>query len=460
MERRDFLKLVGGAAGGLFLPSFLSCSNNNKDKYTGAVMPNGYQYSRLFTTGDPLPDAGEALFLPGSVFINDLHQVFFHAGDRLGRTTAGLNMGIYQLDLNFAESMPVPAGLRKRIRSGETHGGKTIETVGLGDSNSQGYLACKLFLKEDQTESIHLDRGQGLEPLVAYLAKIPGYNGTYAASLGNFDLYDENILITTHYMHNAEKVSYEGLFNLPLSPGNGQTSLLAKTGDLLPGTFTSIDRFGLFQGGGSNGAYVFQAHTTAASNQPGNGGSNLQRGTAVLTGRIREPGVETLKVVATNRSGDLNAANQVVGQPALGETSYGSRIGANGKIAGVTHVTDTDMVLSYNGAVLLSTGARTPQDRVIYSFGPPVVGPDGLVYFVAYTDENVNGNVIEELIVSNGRDMATYLTTGVKLGGVGSPTLLTIAFGLVKDQVDSEGRLVFVGEFDNETLSVIMGIPV
>jgi len=103
--------------------------------------------------------------------------------------------------------------------------------------------------------------------------------------------------------------------------------------------------------------------------------------------------------------------------------------------------------------VIVQTGNLTPMGRVISGIGGPVLGGGGLVFFLAASEGK------EELLVSDGSRTATILETGSKLYGEHGPTLLTIAFGHAREQADSEGRLVFVGEFDDGTLSIMLGVP-
>ncbi len=82
------------------------------------------------------------------------------------------------------------------------------------------------------------------------------------------------------------------------------------------------------------------------------------------------------------------------------------------------------------------------------------MGSGGLVFFVAGTADKT-----EELLVSNGSRIASLLSTGMRPFGSMGPKLLTLAFGYAREQVDSQGRLVFIGEFDDNTLSIVLGIP-
>jgi hypothetical protein len=78
------------------------------------------------------------------------------------------------------------------------------------------------------------------------------------------------------------------------------------------------------------------------------------------------------------------------------------------------------------------------------------------MFCVVYT----KGSITEELIVSDGREVRTILFAPAALFGETGPKLVTIGFGHVREQVDHMDRLVFIGEFDDKTLAVMLGVPV
>ncbi len=418
-----------------------------------APLPNGYRYYRLFTTGDPLPNGAEALFLPGAVRINDLGEIIFHAGDRQGLTREGLAMGVYELLADFSGERPRLQQFRQVVRQGDLFAnGKEVLTVGLAGLNHHGTIACKLQMNNQRTESIYLERQHGLlEPVVEYLTPLPGNSGgRFSASLGNFDIYhNDDLMVSSHYFSEDAEEAGEGLFHLPGGQVDGSGRLLLSSGDMVPDSAHVIDRVGLFEGEGLTGSYVVQVHTSPAYQDAQADSSSSTSRTAVITGNVRDTGPGSQKLLGLPRTAGEKSA--IVD----GNTYYAPRVGDNGSTARVIHLSNDDMALLYNDRVLAATGGRTPRGRTISSFGGPVVGPDGLVYCVAFTDDGA----AEELLVSNGAQVRSVLCSGDRLGASGA-RLLTIAFGLTRDQVDGEGRLVFIGEFDDHTLSVMAGVPV
>ena len=256
-------------------------------------------------------------------------------------------------------------------------------------------------------------------------------------------------MLSAHYFTDGAEESGEGLFHLPAGEVNTSGRLLVGSGDMISGSTGIIDRLGLFEGEGINGNYVLQAHFVQTELSSDRGVKASQPSSAAIMGNVRDTGPTAVKLLASPPSSLTRAA------AVDGHMYYAPRMGDDGSTAMVIHLTSDDMVLLYNNEVLLRTGGRTPGGGIISSFGGPVVGPDGLLYCVAYTD---NG-AAEELMVSNGSQIRSILSSGEQLGNNGAG-LISIAFGLTRDQVDGEGRLVFIGEFDDHTLSVMAGIPV
>ena len=450
MQRRDFLKLVGGSACGLVMAT---CGGGGGDD-GGQSLPSGYEWYRLFSTGDNLPNGAEALFLPGSVKINDRGGVIFHAGDRTGFTGTGLVMGVYELLLDYDGWEPISARFRQVVRQGDLlAGGREAAVVGLAGLNNQGAIACKLRLKDEPTESIYFERpGQAMEPVVEYLTPLPGdTGGRFSASLGNFDIdHHNNLMVSAHYFTDGAEDSGEGLFHLPDAQVNAAGALLLGAGDMVPETVHVIDRLGLFESNGAQGDYVVQVHTSPLEGGTEYDRSGFTSSTAVIKGSLHDRRAGAMDLLAAPNGSATRSAK------ISGTMYYGPRIGGDGSTAMTVHVSPNEMVLVYNDRILASTGGKTPSGRTIYSFGAPIVGPDGLVYFVAYTD---NGSS-EELLVSNGAKVRSLLSSGLRFGDSRDGKLISIAFGHSRDQVDAEGRLVFIGEFDNKTLSVMVGVPV
>ena len=457
-SRRDFLKFAGGVLGGGVCLSVLPLTMGPAARAgSGAPLPNGYAFYRIFSTGEKLPGAGTAYYLSGLVKLNGKHQIIFQAGDEPDSQQEGLSVGYYEYTMDFSGAEPVIADRRKVIREGdELADGKQAFKVGLADHNDQGSVAVRLRTHDESTESIYLNSSRaGFRKIVGFNEVTPTGNSRYAPALSNFDLYnDDNLLMVAHHYEKEGYNAAEGLFHIPNPATNAQGSLLLEAGDLLPGSNSAINKLGLTQGGGADGAWVIQAHTQELPpTVPLAAGTAAQQGSAIITGSVNKTGPETLSLLAASADTYLSQAFQASGV-VRGSINYGPRMGADGQVAAVAHETADRLKLYHGGGLIVSTGDKTPTGRTITGLGGPAPAPDGLVYYVGYTSDQ------EELLVNNGETTASLLASGGSLLSPNGAELLTIAFGSAKDQVDSEGRLVFIGEFADQTLSVILGIPV
>lgn len=168
----------------------------------------------------------------------------------------------------------------------------------------------------------------------------------------------------------------------------------------------------------------------------------------LMGGNVKYPSSTILKSASPALSMDRTSA--LIEVP-IGEIKYGPRIGATNNPAAIINVTDNHQVLLYNGKRIVEVGSRTPLDDVIVSFSAPVVGHDGLLYFQASTDAGL------ELMVSNGPALMTILARDDL---VDDSVLKSFFHGFMPDQVDSSGRIVFTGDFEDGSTSIVIGIPI
>lgn len=454
-SRRDFLKIAGGVLGGVVLSQ---CSGSSESK--GPPLPSGYRFHRLFTTGNSLPGAGEALYIPPSVKISDSNQIIFHAGDAVKRTDETLNMGLYELLMDYGSSEPRVSGRRKVIRVGDRlDDGREVFRVTLADVNHRGSVVVRLHTRGEPSHSLYMAPSAGNSQGVGVLRRLMGFKtptpdgeNVFGASMGNFDLHDDDdVLVSSFWASKKGSVGGESVFHLAGGVVDSRGSILLTTGDMLPEAPQTISKFGLLHGHRSGGDYAVQVHTDPVFGSAGNGAP--EAGSAVLKGMVRGTGARTTLVAASADIAARAAARSARALP-TGKIHFGPRINATGDVAIVTHVTDDAVRLTAGEGLIASSGDLTPAGKVIAGIGGPVMGADGLIFFVAGTTDKA-----EELLVSNGSRTTSLLSTGMRPFGVTGPRLLTMAFGYAREQVDSHGRLVFVGEFDDNTLSVVLGIP-
>ncbi|MBR9982127.1 MAG: hypothetical protein KFF50_13950 [Desulfatitalea sp.] len=421
-------------------------------------MPNGYRFHRLFSTGEALTGAGDADFLPPSVKIHDNNQIIFHAGDRLGRSGSGLSMGLYELDMDYGSQEPRIEGFHKIVRVGDrTADGRNVVQVQLADLNAQGSVAIRLLTEGEQATSLYLERhrghgasADGLQRVLGFRTPTPDTNFIFGAALGNFDLYDnDDLLVASFWAEVNGRSTGESLFHLPNGEVSADGSNLLTSGAVIPGTDRQISKFGLMHAN-DYGAYAAQVHTEVIDR---NVDPSPDPGSAILKGTVMDAGVTGASLLAVSAGTRMSTALRSSQVDSAESLNYGPRIGANGDVALVTMISDDSVRLTLGPDTISGTGYSTPTGMTIEGIGGPVVSADGLVYFVARSGDT------EELLVSNGGGTTSLLKTGDKLFGARGPALTTIAFGYAREQVDSYGRLVFIGEFDDGTLSIMLGVP-
>jgi|GEM_PF-3100210 hypothetical protein len=450
--RREFLKVLGGMAGAVVLSSCDLSSNSN------SPLPNAYSFFRLFSTGGMLPEAGKAEFIPPFVKIHEKNQIIFHAGDTFQRNRDGLSMGLYELVMDYSAFSPRIEGFHKIVRADDqlNDGGKVFQ-VQLADLNKHGSVAVRLLTEGDVSQSIYLEQNRtgggsanGLQRVVGYHTDTPDGDNVFGAVIGNFDLHEnDDMLVAAHWAAKTGSLNGESLFHLPGGVVDANGRAIIHAGNMLPDSGHLINKLGLINGYHAGGEYTLQVHTDSGNV----GGANQARGSAVIKGDLSDNSASSASLIAASSDIALSTAARVQTRSTRGAIHFGPRINADGNVATVTHITDRTMLLTLGNDEIIQTGDTTPLGRVVSGIGGPVLGADGLVFFVAASEGK------EELLVSNGSHTATILETGRQFFGDNGPTLLTIAFGYAKEQADNEGRLVFIGEFDDGTLSVMLGVP-
>ena len=233
---------------------------------------------------------------------------------------------------------------------------------------------------------------------------------------------------------------------------NQQGRIVASTRDPIPGTDGFLTGIGLIDMH-DNGNYVMQAYGSSTGQlmqtaKPG-GIMDAVASSMLISGNARDPFSKVLKSAspALKRVGKSIAMDDV----SIGEIKYGPRIGASNNAAFVSHVNDNHQVLIYNGKQVVAVGSVTPLGATIVSLSAPVVGSDGLLYYQASTDKGL------ELMVYNGPELRTILSKDDMVDG---SVLTGFFYGFMPDQVDSSGRIVLTGDFEDGSTSLIIGIPI
>ncbi len=372
-----------------------------------APLPNGcqdLQFFRLFSQGETLPDGNRAEFFPGSVKIHDRDQILLHVVDSLdcrwrhhGASTSRpwIPPGVE----------PTVTGFYKVVRAGDTlPDGKTVRGVHLADLNQNGSVAACLQMAGEPSPSLYLEKERsggtspvGLQRVLGYQTPTPDGEGFFGAALGNFDLHEnDNLLVAAHWYARQGARTGEALFSLPGGVVDHRGAILAQAGDQIPGGSQIINQLGLVHGHYADGDYVVQAHTDIPQGTGRSSTGAPEAGSVVILGNARnwEAG-HTL--IAASPGLALSTAARLATSDTTGDVMYGPRIGDDGNVATVTHLTDAIMRLTHGSHIIITSGDATPTGMTVTGMGGPVVGRGGLVYFVV---SGADGK--QELTVSNG----------------------------------------------------------
>jgi len=448
--RRDFLKGLGGALGAVVLTSSCGSGGGSSSNNNTSLIPNGYRFFRVLTTGDPLPEGNTLFAMPGAAMINSRNELFVYGLDQADRS------GFYELLLDFGGSRPAVLRARKVIREGDVlKDSKVVDQVTSGDVNDLGSFAA-VVKTTDNLSGLYLERQKsGFEPVAGYLTGMPNGAGKFGSFFGDVDIHDnDNILFVAQYAPYGIVQGRQGLIYLPGGEVNEKGSIVTSTADLIPETGGFISGLGLVDMH-DNGNYVLQAYgmsqamITGQKVSAGAGRLDAEAASMLITGNVKDPFTRTLRSISSS----IPVKKSTAARPGFtyGELRYGPRIGNSNKAAFVVHVNGSHMVMVYDGNPVISTGSLSPLGNPVSSVAAPVVGADGLLYYQAVTEQGM------ELVVYNGVDSKTILTNGDTVDGA---VLRSLFFGFMTEQVDKAGRVVFTADFEDGNTSLVIGIPV
>lgn len=460
-SRRDFIKIAAGSLGGAMLAGGgIGCAGFGGGGGGGrrlgggvgnATLPNGYIFYRVMTPGtgsSPFPDLTS---LSGGVTNND-SIIFFH-----GLRNTGQN-AIYELDMSYnGTNLPTFSDSAVRLSEGDVLGdGNQVDKIHSASINNQGVFSNVAVVIETSgtaynpvpssqgTGVVYVDYadGNGLTSFIGLQTPTPN-GGTYGAHFGDIAINDNlDVLIVADYTlrSNQTNVLQQGVFLLPGATSPSQGSLLATASSAAPGQTALANRFGLIDMDNQQN-YVVQAF--GAPSAPGSRNASTFYSSGVLGGRgAGDPQF----LVGAPQFG------RAVGDTTSGNVYMGPRV-TGGNYSAVVHTSDSTTNLVFNDTTVISSGATTPTGDTVGTVGPASVTSDGLIHFLVTTTNGM------ELIVSNGVESKTVLKNGDMLANSSQP-IVAIVHGYHSDQVDTSGRIVFIGEFADQSQSVVVGIPV
>jgi hypothetical protein len=388
--------------------------------------------------------------LSGSVLNNDT-SILFHAQLQSGQ------FGVFQVPMTYnGESKPtidggVPLLL---IKQGDLLGSSVV----VGDigsaalSNGGFFSTCAVVITVPSENGSPLapqlngtpmlwHNGSGqFEAIVKHNDETPT-GGRFGAKMGDVAINASNDILLVADYHDEQPNGYsdlaQGLFLLDGGTSSSQGSLVQRTGGETPGA----------NGGGINqigicdldddGGVVFQA---------------FSRGGVGATGAAA-PVQSCVMGARAGRRPALIAGSLSGGGSNGGNVYLGPRIHKNDHTQVVhTDPAATQQTLFFNNRPVLSTGAHSPLGKMVNGVGPGSV-TNGLTHFVVTVEDGM------ELIVSNGDTQKTILKYGDKIAN-STNQIRGIVHGYHSDQADNFGRIVFIGEFEDGSQSVVVGIPI
>ncbi len=443
-RRRDFLKLLAGSMGGLFLSSCAGGPIGPAGMGSFSGGPNGFQFIPLFSTGQTLPDGRILESLPGGALINDVGHILFY-----GQTTAG--MGLYELLPDFeaiarnGRSQLLSA--RKVVVTGDTlPNGAVALGVGTVAGNDHGHYALVARTDRQSRDLLFLPRDGSLEVVAGHRTHVSEDGVHLGGNFVDIDLTDRNdLLLVDHYSSHDRVQSHQGLFVLPGMSLEG-ARLLQSTGTFLPDAEGTIGTLGLVDHNES-GDFLAQV-----SGQGHGQASPDPRGTlpaqGLLRGNIHDQQSRRLLVAPPS----FRVAPRAARETATGSMIFGPRLAdETDHTTFIVHESENHQVLYFHDQPIIRVGDLSPGGRVIRGFVPGVLSPHGELHLILVTD------IGHELVQYSSGAPLLLLNRGDRIDG---RLINAIIFGFHLDQVDRLGRLIFVTEFTDGSSAVVLGLPV
>lgn len=453
MDRRELIKALGVACGGVFLTA---CGGGGPGipgiPSASSLIPPNYRFVSLLKSSQLLPGIGKTLSFVGAAQINALGQFAFLGRDT--RKRSGLYMGrlnwadLYsRLDSLNALDTSALTGFQKILEPGDVLPDRSVtakvESFALSESGS-------LFMRVMNTRGEH---GLFVQPLTGTMQRLVGYGdalpggvGRFAHCMGDFEAHDDDSLVmVSHFLGN--KHHGQGLFHLPRGSVAGGRRI-ASTLDTLPNSPDKISMFGLVDTNGRDCAHQVFIHPQPITVGANAGTAARQPGNALLVA----PTADTMmvsKISAISAAVTLPASMRASARS--GETHHGPRQNRAGQVAGV--VTEGQVqTLHIDGITVLSTGQQTPTGRTIGGLLGPIPGVGDQFFIVAQIEP-----LGCEILVTNGRDVRSVAFDGQRIGNF---EVEQFGLGGVRNQIDSTGRFVCAVKYRDQRTGLVAAIPV
>ncbi|MBS2036202.1 hypothetical protein JST97_14525 [bacterium] len=444
-RRRDFLRLLASATGGVLLSSCGSSSDGGSGNFGSGsnFIPNGYRFIPLLNTGQTLPGGATLDSLPGGVLINGAGQILFHG-------SANSKVGLYELTPDYPnlllDSRNQSINLRKLLVPGDALAdGEVVEAVGVAVSNANRSHAV-IVRHNKSARSLYLEKqATGFKKVCGFRTPLPIAGGLrLGGTLGDVSLNEKDDLIfVDHFTREQQTAPGQGLFFLPGANIGADARLLSSTDDPLPDSSGFIKGFGLID---LNSKDSFLAHVFGAPLLPLDSVQPPAQG--LLQGRTDSLSGHRLLASPPAFQTTPRGANLLV----QGGSVYGARLSEySDDVAHVVHKSSADLSLLINQQELLKIGDRSPGGSIVRGFSGPVLQPNGPLFGVVITEDG------HELDFASPFGLRILLSRGDLIG---SRSVNSIIFGMHPDQVNSLGQMAFVAEFMDGSSSIILGLPI
>ena len=503
--RREFLKQVGGALGGLAIAGGLGANAGAQ----GAI-PSGYKFYRVLTANDgtnPVQSLSAAVMIGGfnTPGKNQTDVIYFH-GTTTQQFRSGNPSALFLANINYQGTRPTITQLEVVVALGDKLSSVVgvdraqlpivVGTLGTGSANSLGNYATAIAVEDfgqAPNGSVEVKSSPGVylfEPLTHTWTKRARFGDTapdgsqYGGIFGDVVLNDDNsvtlVAATTAQpnlpVSSASRGSrFSGLVGSHAliqvaPPGSDDSFIVLKSGDLLPGTSAMVESFGIID---VVKADYFVAQVTARRLEL----RGAVAGTGVVRGRLAEVRANQQDGLALLSASSHLLPETMIRSDAvlLGESVIGPRVGADGRTALVTHnPTSIPGVGSFDlqRLTLFNPNGRRSEVAVagdlknvydVAAFSAPVVSSQSQLTYQA--EALPDGTT--RLIVNDGGTTVTILRSGDLVEGW---KITEIHHGYHSAQVDVEGRLAFAAEFlkdptadpanpKNIYSSIVIGIP-
>lgn len=517
LNRREFLGTLGTALAGVTL-----IGGGGSNLLFGQALPSGYKFYRVLTSGEELPTGPNPVKTVGAAVMMASFEhpqkplqsevLYFH-GTPTQQARAGEPQTLFRGELSYNSGTGAPTLTQVLIevaqgdRLTETNVSGVppdelpivVGTLGIGSANSSAAYATTISVNDygDQSAdgSVQAKSAPGVylyDPFTRNWARVARLGddspdgGQYGGFFGDVKLNEDgSVVFTAATTKNPTPPKptvgaaatrsrvpwYVGSHALVQSiPGSPlDSSIILKTGDLLPGTAAVIESFGLIDAVDGE-QYVSQVNARRLDIL------SARAGTAVVRGRLRPTrNLESAPEVDLLAGSQLLFVNGIprTFETLVGESIIGPRIGFGGLTAVVTHDALTVPGAGSFDLHRLSTWGRTGRDLILRAgdvgastasaLGAPVVSSQAAITYVA--EPLADGST--RLLVSNGSQNRVILQSGDLIDGF---EVTEIHHGYHPAQVDYKGRLAFATEAvkqgndpknpSNIRTCVVIGIPV